>query len=258
MQPSEIDIQTLVNYSKYMDPNVQPPIPSVEPPQTRTKLILLIVGGLGAFILLVILVAISFFSANKPQQPPSEADITPPQTNVSPSTEKVTSQTYKLTETFNPKAAVTADLMYYTLKYPQDWPPVMNYTSKTDNSFLFSIFPESISGDAGYFPRLDISYTYASVSGSVQKRADMLLFDANSQEVQTTFHGYDALKISGPLHMTLLDSNPSGQSVTVYKTYYVFQKGNLIYLVDYAYTGDKYDSQYEKYFNDILKTLTFK
>ncbi len=246
-----------------MDENLQKNSFSEQAGQTKTKKVLLIVAVAGAFTLLLVLIALSFLSSKNPQpQPTAQAGITPPQSNSKESpastNPSLTSQTYKLTETFNPTKAATALLNNYTVKYPKDWPPVMTYINKAGTDFLFSIFPGSISGDDGYFPRLDISYQVATQSGAVQKRADMVLTDTGNPKLQVVFHGYPAIKISGPLHMTLLDSNPPGVKVQVYKTYYVFQKGNLVYLVDYAYPGLKRDEQYETFFQGILNTFTFK
>lgn len=252
-----------------MDQNPQQPVittPSNEPVlpqgQSNKKKFIFITGGI-VLILLLIFIFITIFSIvvhKTPQSSTQSSTTQTPTSSTHSSTSqgsKLTSQTYKLNETFNVDKAATAKLTHFTVKYPQDWPPLMNYTSTDGSSFLFTIFPSSISGDSGYFPRMDISYTPATESGSVEQRANLVLRDTGTPETIATFHGYQAIKISGPLHLTLLDSNPSGLKLLIYKTYYVFQKGDLIYLVDYAYNGGTYDPKYEKFFNDILATLTF-
>lgn len=266
-----IDIWKMVNYSKYMDqmdqnpqqPVINPiangPESAISQNQPGKKRIIILAGGI-ILVFFLVFTLITIF-VHKPPQTSTKTSTTPTPTLSTPNStsqgSKPTSQTYKLNETFNVNKAATAKLTYFTIKYPQDWPPLMNYTSTDGSSFLFTLFPSSISGDSGYFPRMDISYTPATESGSVEQRANLVLRDTGTPETITTFHGYRAIKISGPLHMTLLDSNPPGLKLLIYKTYYVFQKGDLIYLVDYAYNGSAYDPQYEKFFTDILATLTF-
>lgn len=242
-----------------MDPSLPPESLPPEPNQflkSKKLLIALLGGGVLVLFLVGVLLLIRHHNTKSNNSSNSSSTNMPSQVAQPPSTTQTPSSNELQ---FLQQTAATHEEGDYSIKYPKGWTTfnTIARAANDNNGYYFYITGPSANEKNGYFPRMDIFYTVPKGTDPIQIQANDLMKSDKTQEFWTTFKGYRALKVYGPLHMDIVNSNPHYEA-DVYKTYYIFLRGNFLYLVDYGYPGTTWNEDYERYFNDILNTLSFK